>query len=281
VVELDPPTERVDVAAFAAKGLADVVHARLAAAGLACTRLAVEVETEHGEQLTRVWRHEGSLTAAAIAERVRWQLEGWIEHGGAARPTGGLSLLRLVPEEVVPERGRQLGFWGGAAEADERAARAIARVQGLLGPDAVAVPERRGGRGPGERVVLVPAHAVDLTAGRAPPADPPEPWPGQVPAPSPAVVHAHPLPVEVVDPGGAPLAVTGRGTASTVPARLAVGGGPPEEVVAWAGPWPADERWWDAAAHRRRARLEVVTAGGAAHLLTLEGGRWWVEATYD
>jgi protein ImuB len=280
-VELDPPAERVDVAAFAAKGLADDLHARLAAAGLACTRLVVEVETEHGEQMARVWRHEGSLTAAAIAERVRWQLEGWIEHGGAGRPTGGLTLLRLVPEEVVPERGRQLGFWGGAAEADERAARAIARVQGLLGPDAVAVPERRGGRGPGERVVLVPAHSVDLTSRRAPPSDPPEPWPGQVPAPSPVLVHADPVPADLVDAAGAPVRVTGRGSSVTVPAWVAVGGGGPEQVVAWAGPWPADERWWDAAARRRRARLQVVTAAGAAHLLALESGRWWVEASYD
>ena len=281
VVELDPPAERVDVAAFAAKGLADDLHARLAAAGLACTRLVVEAETEHGERISRVWRHEGALTASAIADRVRWQLEGWIEHGGARRPTGGLTLLRLVPDEVLPERGRQLGFWGGAAEADERAARGIARVQGLLGPDAVAVPERRGGRGPGERIVLVPAHGVDLTARRAPPADPDEPWPGQVPSPAPTVVHVAPVPAEVVDAAGEPVRVTGRGAAATAPAWVSVDGGPPAAVVAWAGPWPADERWWDAEARRRRARLQVVTAGAGAHLLALEAGRWWVEATYD
>ena len=52
-------------------------------------------------------------------------------------------------------------------------------------------------------------------------------------------------------------------------------------VVAWAGPWPVDERWWDPPAHRRRARAQVVTADGTARLLALEGGRWWVEATYD
>jgi protein ImuB len=62
---------------------------------------------------------------------------------------------------------------------------------------------------------------------------------------------------------------------------VSVDGGPPAEVVAWAGPWPADERWWDAEARRRRARLQVVTAGAGAHLLALEAGRWWVEATYD
>ena len=49
----------------------------------------------------------------------------------------------------------------------------------------------------------------------------------------------------------------------------------------WAGPWPVDERWWDPPAHRRRARFQVVDDDGEAHLLAVEGGRWWVEATYD
>jgi protein ImuB len=51
-------------------------------------------------------------------------------------------------------------------------------------------------------------------------------------------------------------------------------------VAAWAGPWPVDERWWDATA-RRLARLQVTTAEGGAYLLRLAAGRWWVEATYD
>ncbi|MBW8825938.1 MAG: hypothetical protein JF603_06275, partial [Acidobacteria bacterium] len=49
----------------------------------------------------------------------------------------------------------------------------------------------------------------------------------------------------------------------------------------WCGPWPVDERWWDTAARRRRARLQVALADGTAHLLALESGRWTVEATYD
>src|SRR5262249_38405122 len=52
-VELDPPAERVDTAAFAAKALADRLLARLAERGLACTRVVIEAETEHGERLSR------------------------------------------------------------------------------------------------------------------------------------------------------------------------------------------------------------------------------------
>src|SRR5207253_2405381 len=57
--------------------------------------------------------------------------------GGTHRPSGGLVLLRLTPDEVGPDDGRQLGFWGGDRAAAERAARALARVQGVLGPESV------------------------------------------------------------------------------------------------------------------------------------------------
>src|SRR5205814_1986048 len=83
--------------------------------------------TEHGETLVRRWRLEGA-TPLVLAERVRWQLDGWLAN--AHGPTGGLTLLRLAPEEVVPDGGRQLGFWGGDRALDDRAARALVRVQG-------------------------------------------------------------------------------------------------------------------------------------------------------
>jgi protein ImuB len=267
-LELDPPADRVDTAAFAAKSLADQLHRQLAARGLACTRVAIEADTEHGEHLTRLWRHDGALTPGAMAERVRWQLDGWLTASGGL--SGGLTLIRLTPDEVKPDNGRQLGFWGGAAEADERAARALARVQGLLGPEAVVTAVLTGGRSPAEQVRLVPwGDARDATPVT-------EPWPGRVPPPAPTTVHVPPLPTEVVDADGKPASVTGRGLLAAPPARLAGAA-----ITAWAGPWLADERWWDPPAHRRRARFQMVTADGVARLVALEGGRWWVEATYD
>ncbi|MBW3548846.1 MAG: DNA polymerase Y family protein, partial [Actinobacteria bacterium] len=195
--ELDPPAERVDRAAFVARSLAVELGQRLARRGLACTRVCIEAETEHGEALARRWRTEGLVLEAALAERARWQLEGWLDGAHETRPTGGITVLRLVPEEVMADRGRQLGFWGGATAADERAARGLARVSGLLGPHAVVVPRRRGGRGPGEQMALMPAGgagAVDALD-RAPGA----PWPGRLPVPSPALVHAEAPVAEVVD----------------------------------------------------------------------------------
>ena len=198
-VELDPPAERVDAAAFAAKRLADDLHERLAGRGLSCAQVLVTAETEHGERHERCWRHEGALTAPAMAERVRWQLEGWLNSSAASRPTSGIAHLTLAPVEVGAAKGRQLGFWGGETAAAERAARALARVDGLLGPGSATVPERRGGRGPGEAVVLVPADAVDLTERTLAGEQVAAPWPGHLPTPAPARVLAEPVRAQVVD----------------------------------------------------------------------------------
>jgi protein ImuB len=282
-IELDPPADTVGPAAFAARGLAEELHRRLWARGSACTRVVIGAETEHGERLERVWRAEGALTAAAMAERLRWQLDGWLQGSARHRPTAGISQLWLVPDEVVPAGGRQLGFWGSDAATSDRATRAVARVQGLLGVGSVTVPEWRGSRDPATQVALVDAASVDLTVERpdAHRARVVGPWPGRLPAPSPARVHAEPVLVELVDDHGVPLQVSGRGVLLAPPARLSVAGGPWTDVVAWAGPWPLEERWWDAARHRRRARLQVVTADGHARLLSLESGRWHLAATYD
>jgi hypothetical protein len=167
------------------------------------------------------------------------------------------------------------GFWGGVSDADARAGRALAAVQDLLGPDAVVTPRLQGGRGPAQRARFVTWNARegqgDATLGA--------PWPGQIPAPAPAVVHSAPLPAELIDAGGEPVAVSGRGLLTAPPGRLSVERHPWSAVTAWAGPWPSDERWWSRS-RRRRARLQAVT-GAEAHLLVAEGGRWWVEATYE
>jgi protein ImuB len=274
----EPPVVESGPAVFAAKGLAEQLHAHLQAQGLACPCLVVRAESEHGERLERSWRHELAFTAAAMVERVRWQLEGWAQRPDG--PTGGLTLVRLIPAEVMADRGRQLGFWGGQTRADERARRAIARLEGLLGPERVTVPEWRGGRGPAEVVVAVPAASTDLVGRTVAPPARHGPWPGRLPVPSPSTVSSEPRPVRLLDVDGETVAVSGRGWVSAEPVRLR-DGSVERAVVAWAGPWLLDERWWDPVRHRRRARFQVLTDDGQAHLLAREGGEWWLEATYD
>jgi protein ImuB len=159
-----------------------------------------------------------------------------------------------------------------------------------LGPESVVRGRLQGGRGPAQRFRLVPWTGPDETvpadfrdapgAGR-PLATGVSPWPGQIPAPAPAVVLHRPLPVQLVDSGAQTVGVAGSGAITATPARLSVAGGAWVEVERWAGPWPADERWWSVRGRRRQARIQVVTPTGAAHLLTCERGMWWLEATYD
>lgn len=284
VVELESPADRVDIATFAARGVAEALHERLAGEGFACTRVCISAETEHGECLERVWRHEAALTPAALVDRVRWQLDGWLNGPAAMRPTSGITRITIAPDELIAAGGRQLGFWGGETAVDERALRALARVQGLLGVNAVTVPDVRGGRGPSERIVRISAAAVDLGAGHSAGASRrmgDAPWPGRVPAPSPALVPDEPVGVDVFDDAGAAVMVNGRGDISAPPASIRFAGGASFGVVAWAGPWPLDERWWDPAQHRRRARLQAALTDGRALLLHVEHGGWSVEGFYD
>lgn len=307
--ELDPPAEQLHAAAFLGKALAEELHDRLTGAGLVCTRLAIEAETEYGTSLRRSWRHDGALSAGAIGERVRWQLEGWAQASpaGAAAQAGRITRLALVPEEVRPDDGRQLGLWGNDAGAASRAARALARVQGLLGPGAALTAVLQGGRDYTEQVLLVPWGEP-----REPLRPGSPPWPGRLPGVAPAIVHQPPLPAQLLDEAGDPVSVASRGNASAPPARLRIGSGASAGganggsgasagpggscasaggasaggasvglvIDAWAGPWPLEERWWDSGG-RRRARFQVSTADGGAYLLAREGRCWWVEATYD
>lgn len=271
----DPPIERVDAAAFAGRAMAERLHVKLSGAGVACTRLQVSASTGNGEHLVRTWRCAEPLTPEGTADRVRWQLDGWLTGRSESRPTAGITVLHLEPVEVVTAGALQLGLWGGVGEGDERARRALVRVQGLLGGESVRVGVLSGGRGPMERITLVP-----LGDELVPNADPAAPWPGRLPEPAPSTVLPNIPAVTLQDRSGGAVNVTERGEFTAAPARLRWGSRE-WDVQGWAGPWPVDERWWDASAARDAARAQVLLAESRALLLICEGGRWGVEGIYE
>lgn len=317
--EIDPPADRIETVAFTARALADGMLARLDRDGLDCMCVDIEAHADSGHASSRRWRHEFRFNAPAVVDRVRWQLEGW--YRSHERPAGPVTLIRITPCVAAPADGRQLGMWGARSEADERAAKALARVQGLLGAEAVTVPRLAGGRRPtdtGRRMPLHAAEASDASSadcysattvnrgkgkkgrGRKSPkasrttatrdkkakADKTTeavdaPWPGRLPPPQPAVVLDEPEPIMVTDCGGGPVTVSGRGEASAAPRQVTDSRGGRRTVIAWAGPWPLDERWWRPSARQRQARFQLVLDDGSAHLCVLESGRWQREATYD
>ena len=210
-------------------------------------------------------------SAGAAGHRVARAQSGEIDDRCSAvgRRVGGRATTA-----ITATGGGQSGFWGGVSDADARAGRALTTVQDLLGPDGVVTAHLQGGRGPAQRARFV------TWSGRESRPEPPSagPWPGQIPPPAPLVVHPVPRRAELVDDEGGPVAVSARGLLTGAPARLSMEGHPWTAVTAWAGPWPSDERGWSRS-RQRRARLQAVT-GPAAHLLLIERGRWWVEATY-
>lgn len=275
---LEPPLDRIDQVAFAARQLALELHEKLQRRGAACSRVTIEAESEHGERFIRGWRHEGALSVAALTDRVRWQLDGWLQAAPTVRPSGGLALLVLRPEDLIPAAGRQLGFWGGETEADQRAGRAVARLEALVGVDNVQVAEWKGGREADDMIRLLPASSTDLSDRQLNLFDE-RPWPGRIPAPSPVELFVK-RSIGVVDSNECPVTVSGRGEVSGQPCRVTHDGKRWREIVAWAGPWLLDERWWDTDRARRRARFQLVDDEGAAMLAYVERGEWWLAGTY-
>jgi protein ImuB len=278
---LDDPAHHVDTLVFIARQLADQLTSALSADGKVCTRLVITAETDHSERNERLWYRSTGLSAAAMVERARWQLDAWVN---SAALSAGVTMLRLEPVEVRSDDGVQLGLWGGRTQADEWAVRAVARLATLAGADHVLVPAASGGRLPGDAFTWVPAVTADLAEPAQRLTVPEGPWPGSLPSPSPAVVHAEPLAIDVRDSQGRPVLVTGRGVISAAPATEQRGTGnlhtPTESVVAWAGPWPLDERWWDATRARRSARFQLLTGSGSLLLVCLERQKWWLLGDY-
>jgi protein ImuB len=279
--EFDPPEVSAEPLVFAAKALAEQMHEGLAAKGLTCVRVQVYARWEDGREHSRLWRHDGLLTAVQVADRVRWQLDGWRtepqaphEQAPQAPETGGIVLLRLVPDQVVRATGQQLALWGEAVVTD-RVARAAMRVQALLGHEGVLRPVLSGGRNVAEQVTQRPFWEKEEPRF---PKD--RPWPGQIPGAAPACVFPEPREALVTDDGGQIVTVSGRCVVSGIPATLTVATEPSREITGWAGPWPLAERWWDADAASRRARFQLVTGDGRAWLAVVRDGRWQVEAGY-
>ena len=316
---------------FAAKALAERMHDGLAASGLACVRVQVQAVWEDGRESTRLWRHDGLLSALAVAERVRWQLAGGPPGGSSCLPAaappptprapptpgrdgttndgyppggrggngqeggdgngqeggdeevweGGVRLLRLVPDQLVRDQGRQLGLWGDAVVSD-RVARAAIRVQAMLGHDAVTRPVLAGGRSPADQVTLVPFGSTDDRRRRgAGQAGRTGPGRGGFPRRSPATVYQVPLPARITDGSGATVTVSGRGPGlraarPDVGRRRAVAGG-----HRLGRPMAGRRTVVGPSAARRRARFQLVTEDGAAWLAAVQDGRWLIEARYD
>ncbi|WNM23210.1 DNA polymerase Y family protein [Demequina capsici] len=307
----EDPAERVEQLAWAARDAAERLDEALLAAGVRCGKVRIIASTVEGGRLERVWRTDvvtrSGAFASHMADRVRWQLEGWLS-GTADGPTPApLISLALVAEDVVALGDEQSYLWGGSSGGDAKARRALERLQGLLGIDGVLAVSEQGGRSPRDRV-----HALAWGQEGEAPRRIEHPWPGHVPDPAPATVLPVPAPVQVLDAGGSPVSVDRRLAISASPTWVRLPADPRDAIAraahrhpssghvgrfegpvwerarpvdAWAGPWPVSERWWAPDADRRAYMQLALRAPdgepGMAVLVAFAGGLWRLEALYD
>jgi len=278
VIDFEPPLDRVDQIAFGIRVAVDDFVNELLGQHLVCTAVRIELigdrrNADGAQQASeRVWLHPRSFSAAEIVDRVRWQLSASLEKDGELRSP--VTRVRISPDAVDPVGAHERGLWGTGP--DEGVHSALSRVQGMVGHRGVLTATPSGGRTPADRQTLVPWGDRPLVA-----RDPGKPWPGALPPPAPATVYEVPRPIGVEDPRGRPVAVDARGSLSGPPAVMVSQTGHRRDLTAWAGPWPIEERWWDAESARSANRFQAVDAEGIAWLLVLDDGGWWAEGRYD
>jgi protein ImuB len=277
-LDFEPPLDRVDQVAFGVRAAADDFVAGLLAQRLVCTALRVEFWSENGEDDERVWLHPRSFTASEVVDRVRWQLDFDTRRpvGGATQSalTSAVARVRISPDAVDAVGAHERGLWGTGP--DEGVHSGLSRVQSMVGHTGVLTATSSGGRTPAERQAMVPWGDRPIIR-----RDPGRPWPGALPPPAPATVYELRRQIAVHDARGRAVSVDERGELSAPPAVMVSPTGSRRELTAWAGPWPLDERWWDAAAARTASRFQVVDGQGSAWLLVLDGEGWWAEGRYD
>ncbi|MDO5498704.1 MAG: DNA polymerase Y family protein, partial [Propionibacteriaceae bacterium] len=143
----EPPLTRIDEVAFSLRATADAFIADLAEAQLVCTSLWVAIHDETGHVGERLWRHPRWFRAADVIDRVRWQLTRDGSHAG-------VGTVRIVPENLAAAGNFADTLWGGGS--DDRIQRAVSRLQGSLGREAVVSVVLSGGRSPADRQAPVP-----------------------------------------------------------------------------------------------------------------------------
>lgn len=277
----DPPLENFDQAAFLARDMAEELAGELVHRGLIAQEITITTRGESGSW-QRVWTLDAA-SARDITDRVRWQLAAWMadRDDASCDAVSAITHISVAASVVAPAGHAQGKLWGTDRASRDAAARAVSRIQGLLGDQAVTVPEYVGGRHPLEAYRM---RLWDQAAGIRRREDP---WPGAVPLPWPPRVKNPPEQAEILDSGGHACMLDALGVFSCQqgcgdprPASLRAAG---RAVVVKeiAGPWLQMTGWWDPSAYQRQAWLEIVDNELCGYLLCREGQRWWLVGVYQ
>ncbi len=280
----DTPLARSDALSFALRGTVEDFLRALVASHVVCTSVSISLVDDRGVTHSQVWSHPRFFDAADVVNRVRWQWESIARESAEEYQEGGIQEVTFQARS--PERlfGHEPGLWGGG-DADARIEHAIAHVQSRLGHQSVGHGVLRPGHSFDEREQIIPWGVADsfdeyATSSQQ---ERTEAFVAELPKPLPATVFQPPQPVLLHDQWGQPLSLDAEGSAlGGLPSQM-LSGTNTREVVAWAGPWPVLERWWDPAHSRCRYRLQLLDQQGVGWLVSQDqtGGHWQIEARYD
>lgn len=268
-IVFEGPLGQADQVAFAVRQTADAVITALAERSQVCTEVRIDLTDDDGALSSRVWMHPTSFDSGDLVDRVRWQLEGMTPTDASSERAGaGICEVRIAPTRIDDSSHHQPGLFGQGPE--QRLHHAVSRVQAMLGHRGVVTPVVAGGRRLTERQLLQP-WGDRLPKER----DASRPWPGSLPPPHPSEVFIPPIPIRVTAGDGNAPVVDERGELSAPPTQIE-----DATVLSWAGPWPLQERSWDAERARSAQRLQIVDESQRAWLVLWEDDAWWAEGRY-
>ncbi|WP_166983788.1 DNA polymerase Y family protein [Paramicrobacterium fandaimingii] len=269
--EFDEALDRIDQIAFSLRADIDALTQRVAESQKVATSIRIELRDDRGGLRERTWLHPRFFRAPDIVDRVRWQVQG--TQAGAAALEAPISAVLITVVTIDDRAHYEAGLWGESA--DQRVHNSITRVQSMIGHTGVCTLQPGEGRLLRERQLLVPWGEKRSSADRSS-----EPWPGSQTGLAPSLVFENPAEVAVLDTAGEVASLTERGTLRAPLMALSLDGSI-RMLRGWAGPWSVDARWWDARRHQRVHRFQAVDDHGDAWMLTMQSGRWSVEARYD
>ena len=279
---LEWPAVQLEPLLFVGRAALERLTGRLAALGLGCARLELELRLEPAGSDERAFDLPApTREVKTLLTLVRLDLE--------ARPPGApVAGFAFVAHPAAP-RAAQLTLFGPRALSPDRLATTLARLFALLGGDRVGSPRPVDGHRPG-------TFALAPFAPPPPPEVRPEPAPGTAGGRGLMAVRAlrPPLPVEVVTAvtaapdrghGGGDAAGPAERPLEVQPIAAEAAAGRPGirgRVRVAAGPWRLEEGWWTGEP-ADRDYWDVELEGGGLYRLYRDraGGEWFADGIYD
>lgn len=281
-IELSETLEAASTVIFTVKAKVEEMLQHLLDRGYLCQIMRVHIVSENGEESKRDWGVKDGFSPQLLLERIRWQLEAWSSDSRLA-PTAGVKIIELQPERLISSSKTQLDLQGSDKSSLTKVSQALSRVDSIVGERA-SFAKIKGARTPMGSVEMIPwqLHLFDFTDSAKKGGKEMSPWPGKLPGPSPALCFDSRVEVSLLSKEGSTVELTSDVFFTVEPCWLELHGpGRRVKIVGWSTPWPISERWWDPDVSTKLARVQVLTEELGALLIKTEGGRWFLEGSYD